>query len=237
MSNAIERKAELLICGIVEGADFGFPILPSKGGSLNSDAKADGPILPPFAVAQATGSTNLVAGEDTWKVSMVLTLASHIDDTETPQHTQAFGRLVATILGVPVPGADPAIGITLHGIGLPEYDTVQDEERQSAGDVVAFDMVVTGGEVAGLALPDAVAPARYRARIVIGNGEDAELTITHGLATGEIASLIVRENQEDGILLKEGEYTASIGEDSVTLTFPSAPAENSLVLILLGYPA
>jgi hypothetical protein len=57
---------------------------------------------------------------------------------------KAFGRLVALILGLPTPGEDQTIGITLHGIGLAEADNVEDEERQSAGDVVAFNLFVTG---------------------------------------------------------------------------------------------
>jgi hypothetical protein len=141
MSDDIKRKAELLICSIAADEDFGLRLLPQKGGTRTADAEA---IVPPYVVAAADRAENLIQGEDTWRVAMTLTLVTHIDDTPTPEHTKAFGRVVALILGLPTPGEDQAIGITLHGIGLAEADDVEDEERQSAGDVVAFNLFVTG---------------------------------------------------------------------------------------------
>jgi hypothetical protein len=141
MSDDIKRKAELLVCGIAADACLDVKLIPQKGGSKTTDAE---PIVPPFAVAAAVRAENLVPGEDTWRVQMTLTHVTHIDDTPTPEHTKAFGRVVALILGLPTPGEDQAIGITLHGIGLAEADDVEDEERQSAGDVIAFNLFVTG---------------------------------------------------------------------------------------------
>lgn len=136
MSEEIKRKAERLLCGIAEGACPDMKLVPGKGGPTT--------IVPPFAVAAATGAVNIIHGEDTWRVSMTLTLVTHIDDTPTPEHSLAFGRMTRLLLGLETPGEDTSIGILLHGIGLPSSDDVEDDEAKSAGDVVAFDMTVTG---------------------------------------------------------------------------------------------
>ncbi|MEA3212254.1 MAG: hypothetical protein QOE70_5311 [Chthoniobacter sp.] len=81
--------------------------------------------------------------------------------------------------------------------------------------------------------PDAVITGSQYARFVIGDGESEEITITHGMATDEIANVLVRENVSGGRVLGPGEFNLSIdSEDEITLSFHPAPANNSLVVII-----
>lgn len=90
---------------------------------------------------------------------------------------------------------------------------------QSPKDYVPFtpDQVVTG-------------PQAYAA--VIGTGAATTIEVTHGLATSNIANILVRSNTAAWTLLAEGtDYTATISSDDVvTLVFGEAPALNSLIV-------
>lgn len=85
--------------------------------------------------------------------------------------------------------------------------------------------------------PDAVITGSQRARFIFPATDEvgaSVFNITHGMATDEIDSLLVRENISNGRILQYGEYTARIvDENQIELTFASAPlTENSLVVII-----
>lgn len=95
---------------------------------------------------------------------------------------------------------------------------------QNPKDYVPFtpDQIVTG-------------PQTYSA--VIGGA--ATITVTHGLATSNIANIVVRENAAAWALKAEGtDYQATIdSDDAVTLVFPSAPASASLIVYVTAAAA
>lgn len=74
---------------------------------------------------------------------------------------------------------------------------------------------------------------------VIGDGEATEFTLDHELHS-ELCQIIVRENADGGRLLNPDEYDVTFdSEDSLTITFPAAPAENEFAVqaVAVGPPS
>lgn len=69
---------------------------------------------------------------------------------------------------------------------------------------------------------------------VIGDGEETEFAIDHNLSS-QLCQIIVRENADGGRLLKPDEYDVVFdSEDSLTITFPSAPATNEFAILCVA---
>lgn len=74
---------------------------------------------------------------------------------------------------------------------------------------------------------------------VLGDGEATEFVLDHELHSS-ICQIIVRENAEDGRLLRPDEYEVTFSsEDSLTITFPDAPASNeyAVQIVAVGPPS
>lgn len=74
---------------------------------------------------------------------------------------------------------------------------------------------------------------------VLGDGEATQFVLDHDLHSS-ICQIIVRENIEDGRLLRPDEYEVTFSsEDSLTITFPDAPASNeyAVQIVAVGPPS
>lgn len=68
----------------------------------------------------------------------------------------------------------------------------------------------------------------------IGDGENTEWVIDHNL-NSQVAYVVVRENGEDGRRLRDDEYSVHYASaNSLTITFPVAPAENELLAFIVA---
>lgn len=71
---------------------------------------------------------------------------------------------------------------------------------------------------------------------VIGGGTDFVIDHNIGGAGGGVVAVAVRENKDDGRQLRDDEYTLRFtSANSILVQFPTAPAANSLVVVVIGY--
>lgn len=69
---------------------------------------------------------------------------------------------------------------------------------------------------------------------VLGDGLETAFEIDHNFGA-EVAYVVVRENVEGGRVLRDDEYTVTItNNNSLTITFPSAPDEDSLYAFVVA---
>lgn len=81
--------------------------------------------------------------------------------------------------------------------------------------------------------PDQVITGQQHFVATIGNGTATAFAIAHNLDTDALSGIEVRENLSGGRLLGRTEYHVAIDSaDQVTVTFATAPASNSLVVVL-----
>lgn len=74
-------------------------------------------------------------------------------------------------------------------------------------------------------------PQTYLATI----GGSTTIHVTHGLGANNLANVLVRENSAGGRVLRDSEYSLTIpSPNGITLTSPTAPAPDSLIVSVTG---
>ncbi len=138
--NEIKRKVELWLCSVLSSRIPGQKFLPAKGGD---DANDGTTVEPPFTVVEAKSAEKVLPCEPTWTVEITVTYVTHIDDTSSPAHSQAVRVIYDQLEQLPRGYFGPQ-QLTVHGTDITETDEIEDEKRQSHGDVIGVTIGCSG---------------------------------------------------------------------------------------------
>ncbi len=135
--NDVQRKAELFVCAVLAQALPGRRFLPAKG------ADEDGAVDVPYTAIAVLEAEDLVPGENTWLLTMAATYVTHIDDTKPAEHSAAVREIQDMLRALPR-GFHAEQQLIVHGADVQSVAEVEDERKQSHGDVVTFALGCSG---------------------------------------------------------------------------------------------
>lgn len=135
--NDVLRKAELFVCAKLAEAMPGRRFLPANGGD---ECEA---VDVPYTVVAVLEAEDMIPGENTWLLTMAATYVTHIDDTKPAEHSKAVRQIQDTLRALPR-GFHSVQQLIAHGVDVQSVAEVEDERKQSHGDVITFSLGCSG---------------------------------------------------------------------------------------------
>lgn len=141
--NDVLRKAELFVCVKLTEAMPGRRFLPANGsGPDGQNAECDVVDVPYTAVA-VLEAEDMIPGENTWLLTMAATYVTHFDDTKPAEHSKAVREIQDALRALPR-GLYAPQQLIAHGLDVQSIAEVEDERKQSHGDVITFAFACSG---------------------------------------------------------------------------------------------
>lgn len=133
----IQRKAELFVCAVLGQVMPGRRFLPSKGADSGGAREETPAVEVPYTAVAVLEAEDLVPGENTWLLTMAATYVTHIDDTQPAEHSEAVRKIQDVLRALPR-GFHAEQQIIVHGAAVAGIAEVEDERKQSHGDMITF---------------------------------------------------------------------------------------------------
>jgi hypothetical protein len=130
--NDIKRKVELWLCQALSEALPAQRFVPLKGGSDLEDAEV---IEPPYTVVDVREAVKFLQSGSTWTLEVAVTLVTHIQAVTTPEHSRTVREICDALLNLGS-GYNAEHALIVHGVDVVTMESVDDEARQSHGDVI-----------------------------------------------------------------------------------------------------
>ncbi len=141
--NDVLRKAELFVCAKLAEAMPGRRFLPSKGSGPDGHSDDCGEVEVPYTAVAVLEAEDMVPGENTWLLTMAATYVTHLDDTRPAEHSKAVREIQDALRALPRGFHSPQ-QLIVHGVDVQSIAEVEDERKQSHGDVITFALGCSG---------------------------------------------------------------------------------------------
>lgn len=138
MNDAL-RKAELFVCAQLREKLAGR-FFPAKGGDDTRDGEA---VEVPYTAVAVIEAEDMVPGENTWLLTMAATYVTHIDDTKPREHSVSVRQIQDALRQLPR-GFYGDQQLIVHGAEVQSIAAVEDDRKQSHGDVITFVLACSG---------------------------------------------------------------------------------------------